>query len=500
MAKTAAEIPAETNMAQRSEYDANVLLGLIKPHPKNIRRKAVADDELVASIESQGLLQPLVVVPHGTTQDGKPFGAAAPSLANQTYLLIAGHRRLDGLKKAGFTHAPVIIRHDLTNEGDQIAAMLVENGRRTDLTALEEAEGYGQLKFDYGWKPGAIAKMSGHTAETINKRLKLLKLDDGIKTKVDKGQLNLEDAAAIADLPAAEQARVARTINGGYSSVKFELAQARERVKLGAEADKLGADLKAQGIEQRRMPATKSRYNLNDADDGMTPLGQTFSAEPSDHDGCLAFIDDNNGHRREIVYVCTDVARHDDQLDDVRRAKRLEEERLQREYDAHHAALEIARNLRLDAVIDSIKPGIKIDPALARIVKVLVGYRLRQLDTAALTYYFDRAGLADEQRWSTGVWNRKKVDVERFEAHLQAILDGPAYGILRTLIEIDLVHLETWAVNSVNHDAKSTEAWTHANVNQVAAYLGMTFEAGHEPTPIDDEILATIAGTEEAES
>lgn len=158
----------------------SVNLELIGPHPDNVRRDATPDAELVASVKAQGILQPLGVI-ETHTEDPR-------------YQLIAGHRRLQAAKKAGLTDVPVIVLDHLDTRAKQIEAMLVENGRRTDLSPVEEADAYQQLALE-GVSVAAIAKATGRTAKTVKARMALTSLPPKAAAALHAHQLTL----AVAD-------------------------------------------------------------------------------------------------------------------------------------------------------------------------------------------------------------------------------------------------------------------------------------------------------------
>ncbi|GAA3664441.1 hypothetical protein GCM10022237_25660 [Nocardioides ginsengisoli] len=471
-------------------------IDLVRPHPKNIRHNAVADDELVESIRANGLLQPLVVAPVPGAELGNDPGPA--------YRLIAGHRRLDGLKKAGASHATVIIRRDLTDEADQVAAMLVENCRRADLTPMEEAERYGQLRFDYGWKPGEIAKAAGHTVDTVNKRLRLLKLNDKVRKTVDQGELTLDDALSITNLPAAEQTKLAKY--AGTSSFKWELSRTKEKLAARAKADKLVAELEQQGVPKRDMPKGRGQtWGLNHADHGMTALGQTFSRDRASHDGCLAYVitKDHRG-ADEVEFVCTNVPAHDEQLDEERRQRRLEEEREQREAAERREAYKIAENLRADTVMSSIRPGIKIDPALLAVITLVVPGLVANLGTLEYDRYADAYGIPEEQRWRSGVYQFRDQDLERYRAHADAITTGPPKNAIRALAAYLVARIEQGPIDGIRYvDVDKPARSDRARLPEAVAWFQLVAAAGHDLTPVDielrDKAIALVAGTTEAD-
>lgn len=105
----------------------------IIPTPDNPRAEvdqaSPAFTELVASIKSVGLLQPLLARPH-------------PKKAG-SYDLRLGHRRLLALKVAGLKEAPVIVRE--LDDKTALDVTVIENLHREDLTPMEEGRGVAAL-------------------------------------------------------------------------------------------------------------------------------------------------------------------------------------------------------------------------------------------------------------------------------------------------------------------------------------------------------------------
>lgn len=138
-------------------------------HPNNPRRNLGDCAELADSIKSMGILQPLVVVrfnpaEHPAIQTDDP----------DCYVTIIGHRRRKGGMMAEISAYPAILREMTLSE--QIAAMLVENMDREDLSRQEEAHAIQQM-FDLGENLETVCQLTGFSKETIRKRRKLLDLD-----------------------------------------------------------------------------------------------------------------------------------------------------------------------------------------------------------------------------------------------------------------------------------------------------------------------------------
>lgn len=165
-------------------------------HPKNVRRDVGNVVELANSITEQGILQPLVVAP---ALSSKPFGYETTQIDGAKFTIIAGHRRHAAAKLANVDSLPCVIREDLDTEPKQLVAMLVENTQRTDLTVLEEAEGYqALLEFD-GYTVKSVAKATGRSQATVRKRLLLNKLNEDAKVRLEERTLNVDQALVLVD-------------------------------------------------------------------------------------------------------------------------------------------------------------------------------------------------------------------------------------------------------------------------------------------------------------
>lgn len=160
----------------------------IRPNPYQPRRIFDTSNiqELCDSIKAYGVIQPISVrVVNGNS-----------------YELIAGERRLRASKLAGLKEIPAIII-DAYDEDSAVIA-LIENLQRKDLNFLEEAEGYYNLINDHHLTQEKLAKMLGKNQSTIANKLRLLKLDDYIKSKLIESNLTERHARALLRLPDVE--------------------------------------------------------------------------------------------------------------------------------------------------------------------------------------------------------------------------------------------------------------------------------------------------------
>ncbi len=83
--------------------------------------------ELVDSIRQHGIIQPLIV----------------RRLNGGTHELIAGERRWRAAQELGLADVPVIVR--TASDLEVLEISLIENLQRSDLNAIEEAQGYARL-------------------------------------------------------------------------------------------------------------------------------------------------------------------------------------------------------------------------------------------------------------------------------------------------------------------------------------------------------------------
>ncbi len=168
-------------------------LRLIYPSPTNPRKTfdPAQQAELVDSVKKRGVLQPVLVRPN-------PKG-------DVPYELVAGERRYRAAKEAGFEVIPAVIRQ--LEDAEVIEIQLEENLRRTDLTPLEEAEGYHALMGTAkGYSVDKIAERFGRTVTYIQDRLRLLALTKDAKDLLRAGRIQLGHAVLLARLKPARQA------------------------------------------------------------------------------------------------------------------------------------------------------------------------------------------------------------------------------------------------------------------------------------------------------
>lgn len=156
--------------------------------------------ELAQSIQTQGLIEPLIV----------------RELAQERYEIIAGERRWRAAIEAGLTEIPCLVGH----YSDQQAATLtlVENIQRQELNLIEEATGYKRLSEEFHFQQTEIAQLVGKSRSHIANLVRLLSLSPAVQTYIRTGQISLGHARLLVGMPIAEQSVFAtHIISHGWS-------------------------------------------------------------------------------------------------------------------------------------------------------------------------------------------------------------------------------------------------------------------------------------------
>ncbi len=136
--------------------------------------------ELAQSIQTHGMLQPIVVRP----------------IDGGHYQIVAGERRWRAAKRIGLSEVPVIIRELSDAEAGQIA--LVENLQRENLSPIEEALGYQTLLQQYQLTQEEVAQIVGRSRPAVANALRLLNLPASVQESLEKGRLTVGHAKALA--------------------------------------------------------------------------------------------------------------------------------------------------------------------------------------------------------------------------------------------------------------------------------------------------------------
>ena len=160
--------------------------------------------ELAASIQKHGVMQPIVIRPIDD--------------AEHAYEIIAGERRWRAARIAGLTEIPAIVR-DLTDQV-AIALALIENIQRQDLNPIDQALALQRFHEEFGLSHQEIADTVGKARTTVSNLLRLLSLTDEVKNLMQQGQIDMGHARAILTLKAKDQLQIAKIVMDKGLSVR----------------------------------------------------------------------------------------------------------------------------------------------------------------------------------------------------------------------------------------------------------------------------------------
>ena len=157
----------------------------IEPNPRQARSELGNIDELMNSIKSKGVLEPIIVRPRG-----------------DKYEIIAGERRFIASKNVGHKEIPCIEMNVSDNEAMEIS--LIENLQRKDLDVFEEADGLKALMETYGYSHSQISEKIGKARSTITEIINISKISNPIRklcvsAAIDKNRSLLIELSKLKD-------------------------------------------------------------------------------------------------------------------------------------------------------------------------------------------------------------------------------------------------------------------------------------------------------------
>jgi ParB family transcriptional regulator, chromosome partitioning protein len=158
---------------------------MIRPSQFSIRDKFNDHQEiesLITSIKEHGLLQAILIRPY-----------------QNSFEIVAGHRRFHACKSLRWRHIPCKIRELSDKQAFEI--QITENIQRKSMNSLEEAEAFRKYVQDLGW--GGVTELSkkiGKSEEYVSHRIQLLKLPQDVKEKLMLNKLSTSQALELTNL------------------------------------------------------------------------------------------------------------------------------------------------------------------------------------------------------------------------------------------------------------------------------------------------------------
>jgi ParB family chromosome partitioning protein len=181
--------PTTVNAAREEGVLRQLPVGALRPNPYQPRH--VIDEsalgELAQSMETSGLLQPVVV----------------REAANETFELIAGERRWRAAQRLGWHRIGAVVRD--VDDRTLLTLALIENLQRDALSPIDEARGYQRLIDEFRMSQSEVADLVGRNRSTVANALRLLKLPTPVQEMVRTAALTPGHARALLALSGPQQ-------------------------------------------------------------------------------------------------------------------------------------------------------------------------------------------------------------------------------------------------------------------------------------------------------
>lgn len=186
---------------QEPVYEIPVDLIERNPYQTRTAVDETALNELVASIQSSGVIQPIVI---RHISDGR-------------YQLITGERRWKAAMRAGLTTIPALVR-EVSNQ-QAMEMTIIENLQRQDLNPMDQAHAFDRLAREFALTQEQVAKRTGAERASVANYLRLLRLPPEVQMCVQRGTISFSHAKLLMSLDSPEGiVKLAnRVVEGGIS-------------------------------------------------------------------------------------------------------------------------------------------------------------------------------------------------------------------------------------------------------------------------------------------
>jgi ParB family chromosome partitioning protein len=176
-------------------------------------------EELAASIQANGVIQPIVV------RSVKGAVAGAPE-----YEIVVGERRWQAAKLAGLTEIPAVIRE--LSDQQAVAVALIENIQREELTPAEEARSLSRLVDEFSLTHQEVATAVGRSRAAVSNLIRLLDLPAAVVSLIDSKSLSMGHARALLGLnDDGDRVRLATVVADRNLSVRATEVLVRKELK-----------------------------------------------------------------------------------------------------------------------------------------------------------------------------------------------------------------------------------------------------------------------------
>ncbi len=174
----------------------DLAIGQLQPGVYQPRKDMAPEalEELAASIQSQGIIQPILV----------------RQVESGQFEIIAGERRWRAARQAGLKRVPCLVKK--VEDRAAIAMALIENIQREDLNVIEEAQALERLQDEFTLTHQQVADVIGKSRTTVSNLLRLNQLEADVKGLVADKKLEMGHARALLALEGEQQVEVAQQV------------------------------------------------------------------------------------------------------------------------------------------------------------------------------------------------------------------------------------------------------------------------------------------------
>lgn len=249
-------------------------LDSLVPHPQNPRKELGDLTELADSIRAMGVMQNLTVVPEDEEWS--------------RFKIVIGHRRAAAARLAGLEEVPcVVIEH--MDEKEQLATMLLENIQRSDLTVIEQAEGF-QMMIDIGSSITEISRRTGFGETTIRHRVKLLELDREL-LEAKQPQMKINDMIYLEKIKDPKRRETVLKLYGGDANFAQRVDQEAKTEVQQEKKEQVIKLLEERGLKEVKEAwkfDRKGEIDVNDFEEEVEiPADATYYSQYLSYDGRL---------------------------------------------------------------------------------------------------------------------------------------------------------------------------------------------------------------------
>lgn len=168
-----------------SQGAAELPVSDLLPSPENGRKRLRAVENLAASFDDDGVVQPLTVVTAAAYIAHYPKQRQHVEQSGKPYVVIHGHRRLAAAVMRGMEKVPVSLRKTVAENGSLRLSAIKENEQRLGLDPIEQGVDYQAALDELGISQRELARRLGNTSQTaMSHKIKLLKLIEPLQNAV----------------------------------------------------------------------------------------------------------------------------------------------------------------------------------------------------------------------------------------------------------------------------------------------------------------------------